>query len=60
MGRLIFDDNNREVINFGKYKGQLAEDVLRRDPGYYNWIMSGDFPRNTKNAFTRVKLRIKK
>ncbi len=60
MGRLIYDDKDREVINFGKYKGQLAEDVLRRDPGYYNWIMSGDFPRNTKNAFTRVKLRIKK
>ncbi len=60
MGRLIYDDKDREVINFGKYKGQLAEEVLRRDPGYYNWIMSGDFPRNTKNAFTRVKLRIKK
>ena len=59
QGRLIYDDKNREVINFGKYKGQLCEDVLRRDPGYYNWIMQGDFPRNTKQAFTRVRLRIR-
>ena len=60
MGRLIFDDQGREVINFGKYKGQLAEDVLRRDPGYYSWIMGGDFAQNTKNAFTRIRLRMKK
>lgn len=60
MGRLIYDDQNREVINFGKYKGRLAEEVLQNDPGYYSWIMQGDFARNTKQAFTRVRLRIKK
>lgn len=60
MGRLIYDDQNREVINFGKYKGRLAEDVLSTDPGYYSWIMQGDFPRTTKNAFTRIKLRGRK
>lgn len=60
MGRLIFDENGREVINFGKHKGRLAEEVLTTDPGYYSWIMNGDFPRNTKNAFTRIKLRMKK
>lgn len=57
MGRLIYDDNGCEVINFGKYKGQKAEDVLRRDPGYYSWIMGGDFTNNTKQAFTRIRLR---
>lgn len=60
MGRLVFDDQGREVINFGKYKGKLAEEVLARDPGYYSWIMGGDFAQNTKNAFTRIRLRIKK
>lgn len=58
-GRLVYDDQKREVINFGKYKGQLAEDVLRKDLGYYGWIMNGDFPQNTKNCFTRIRLRIK-
>lgn len=58
-GRLIYDDQQREVINFGKYKGQLAEDVLRKDQGYYSWIMERDFPDNTKRAFTRIRLRLK-
>lgn len=59
MGRLVYDDQNREVINFGKYKGQLAEDVLRRDQGYYSWIIGGDFAQNTKKCFTRVYMRVK-
>lgn len=60
MGRLVYDDQHREVINFGKYKGQLAADVLRRDPGYFSWIQQGDFPSNTKRAFMAIKLRAQK
>lgn len=59
-GRLIYDDNGRELINFGKYKGQVAVDVLRRDPGYYSWIESGDFPGDTKRAFLRIYMQSKK
>lgn len=59
MGRLIFNDKDQEVINFGKYKGQLAEDVLRFDNGYYGWILGGDFSGNTKRAFTRIYKRVK-
>ena len=57
MGRLIYDEQRREVINFGKYKGRLAEEVLKNDPGYYSWIMQGDFTKNTKDAVTRIRLR---
>ena len=57
-GRLIYDSQHREVINFGKYKGQLAEDVLRKDTGYYGWIMQGDFTMNTKQCFSRIRLRM--
>ncbi len=56
MGRLIYDDQDREVINFGKHKGHLAAEVIRKEPGYYSWIMGGDFPNDTKRAFTRIKL----
>lgn len=58
-GRLIYDDQHREIINFGKYKGRVAEEVLKAEPGYYSWIMSGDFTDNTKRAFTRIKMRKK-
>ena len=59
MGRLIYDDKHREVINFGKYKGKIAEEVLSRDPSYYSWVMNGDFMQNTKEAFTRIMDRVK-
>ena len=58
-GRVIYNDKRQEVINFGKYKGQLVEDVLKKDIGYYSWIMQGDFPQNTKDVFTNIKLRSK-
>lgn len=59
MARLVYDENHREVVNFGKYKGRLAEEVLARDPSYYTWIMNGDFTRNTKAAFTKIFERTK-
>ncbi|MBR3855013.1 MAG: 3'-5' exonuclease [Bacteroidaceae bacterium] len=56
-GRMVYDDAGNEIINFGKYKGEKVETVLARDPGYYAWIMNGDFPLNTKQVLTRIKLR---
>lgn len=58
-GRIVLNDQNVEVFNFGKYKGQPVADVLRRDIGYFGWMMQGDFPQNTKNVLTNIKLRMK-
>ena len=58
MGRLVYDENRREIINFGKYKGQAAEDVLRRDMGYLGWILQGDVPSDTKRCFQAIRARI--
>lgn len=59
MGRIIYNEAGKEVFNFGKYKGQLVEDVFRRDIGYYSWMMQGEFPANTKQVITNIKLRMK-
>lgn len=59
MGRIILNDKGKEVINFGKYKGQTVESVFRKDQGYFSWIEQGDFPQDTKRAFRRIKLRCK-
>lgn len=56
-GRIVYNDKNVEVFNFGKYKGMPVAEVLARDSGYYSWIMQGDFPLNTKNVITRIRLR---
>lgn len=46
-----------EVFNFGKYKGWDVAEILRKDPGYYSWMLGGDFTNNTKQALTRIRLR---
>lgn len=46
-----------ELFNFGKYKDIPVAEVLRRDPGYYSWILSNDFTLNTKQILTRIRLR---
>ncbi len=53
------DGNPRmtEVFNFGKHKGIPVADVLQIDPGYYSWILAGDFTYNTKQVLTRIRLR---
>jgi DNA polymerase-3 subunit epsilon len=56
-GRMIYNENKEEVINFGKYKGRLVAEVLNTDPSYYSWIMNGDFSLNTKNVLTEIRLR---
>lgn len=56
-GRMVYDDEGREVFNFGRYKGILVSEVLQRDPGYYGWMMNGDFPLNTKQKLTEIRVR---
>lgn len=56
-GRLVYNDQGIEVFNFGKYKGISVKEVLQKDPGYYSWIMQGDFTLNTKNILTKIRLR---
>ncbi len=60
-GKPILDKDGKEckveTFNFGKYKGQPVADVLRRDQGYFGWMLSGDFTYNTKQVLTRIRLR---
>ena len=55
-GRIVYNEKGVEVFNFGKYKGIPVREVFQRDPGYYSWMMQGDFTLNTKQVLTRIKL----
>ena len=57
-GQIIYDDDHCEVFQFGKYKGCRVEDVFRREPQYYDWMMRSDFPLYTKKIITAIKLRM--
>ena len=52
--RFIFDDKGVEVFNFGKHKGRPVADVLKAEPQYYDWMMKGEFPMNTKQKLTEM------
>lgn len=56
-GRFVFNRDGEEVFNFGKQKGKTITQVLKEEPGYYDWMMRGDFPLDTKRKLTQVKLR---
>ena len=56
-GRMVYNDKGEEVFNFGKYKGRLVQEVFKTDPSYYAWTMNNDFPLNTKQKLTEIKLR---
>ena len=56
-GRMVYDADGIEVFNFGKHKGKPVPDVLKKEPSYYDWIIRGDFPLDTKRRLTEIKLR---
>lgn len=54
-GKLAYNNNNEIVFTFGKYRDRPVKEVIKIDPGYYNWLMNGDFPRYTKNVLATIK-----
>jgi DNA polymerase III subunit epsilon len=56
-GRIVYDEHGVEVFNFGKHKGKSVERVLQEEPGYFSWMMQGEFPLYTKKVLTAIKLR---
>lgn len=60
-GKVVTDKDGKavkqETFNFGKYKGRSVSEVLKCDPGYFSWMLNGDFTYNTKQVLTRIKLK---
>jgi len=56
-GRIVYNRDKVEVFNFGKHRNKPVSIVLKKDPSYYDWMMNGEFPQNTKQVLTEIKLR---
>lgn len=54
-GRIVLNDKDEPVFNFGKHKGKRVCDVLRTEPSFFAWIMQGEFSRNTKDVLMQLK-----
>jgi DNA polymerase III subunit epsilon len=55
--RFTYDDKGVEIFNFGKHKGRAVSEVLKSEPQYYDWMMKGEFPMNTKQKLTEIYTR---
>jgi DNA polymerase-3 subunit epsilon len=55
-GRLVYNHKDEVVFNFGKHRGKPVTEVLKKEPSYYDWMMKGDFTRDTKRRLTEIKL----
>ena len=55
--RFVYNEKKQEVFNFGKHKGRAVADVLKQEPQYYDWMMKGEFPMNTKQKLTEIYTR---
>ena len=58
-GRIVLNEKEVPVINFGKHKGKRVEEVLQKEPSYYSWMMNGDFTLDTKKVLTDIKLKMR-
>lgn len=56
-GRLVYNEQGVEIINFGKHKGKCVEDVFQAEPSYYAWMQNGDFPLYTKRCLEKIWVR---
>ncbi|MFN2438542.1 MAG: exonuclease domain-containing protein [Chitinophagaceae bacterium] len=55
--RFIYNEKGVETFNFGKHKGRTVADVMKAEPQYYDWMMKGEFPMNTKQKLTEIYTR---
>jgi DNA polymerase-3 subunit epsilon len=55
-GRMTRNQKGEAVFNFGKHKSKSVLQVFKEEPSYYDWMMNGDFPLDTKRKLTELKL----
>jgi DNA polymerase-3 subunit epsilon len=55
-GRMVYNNNDEIVFNFGKHRGKKVVDVLKKEPSYFDWMMKGDFTQDTKRRLTEIRL----
>lgn len=56
-GRMVYNNEGQEVFNFGKHRGKPVAEVFQKEPSFYDWMMKGDFPLDTKRKLTQLRLK---
>ncbi len=56
--RMTLNNKGEIVFNFGKHSGKPVKQILKNEPQYYDWMINGDFPLDTKRKLTEIKLKM--
>ncbi|MCM1152396.1 MAG: 3'-5' exonuclease [Muribaculum sp.] len=57
-GRIILDDDNEPVFNFGKHKGEKLRNVWKHDRSFFDWMLQGTFAKNTKDEIMKFRFKM--
>ena len=55
--RIILNEDDEPIFNFGKHKGKTVKEVLRKEPSFFDWMIQGEFPKNTKDVLRGLKFK---
>lgn len=56
-GRIVLDSEDEPVFAFGKHKGKRLREIWQREPSFFDWMLQGSFPKNTKDVLLQYKYR---
>lgn len=58
-GRIAENEKGEAIYNFGKHNGKTVAEIADSEPGYYGWMLNGNFPRYTKAVLKQEMEKIK-
>lgn len=58
-GRIAQNEQGQAIYNFGKHNGKTIAEIAEKEPGYYGWMLNGNFPRYTKAVLKQEMDKIK-
>ncbi|MFA6260255.1 MAG: 3'-5' exonuclease [Bacteroidia bacterium] len=59
-GRMMMNDKKQVVFAFGKHRNKTVQEVFKAEPSYYQWMLDGDFPLDTKRKLTKLYIEYRK
>ena len=54
-GRIVLGKDDEPIFSFGKHKGKRLRDIWRTERSFFDWMLQGAFPKNTKDVVLQYK-----
>tara|TARA_B100000902_G_scaffold242061_1_gene229213 strand:- start:8228 stop:9013 length:786 start_codon:yes stop_codon:yes gene_type:complete len=58
-GFIRYNEENKEILSFGKYRNSTLEEIWQKNPGYFSWFNNAEFPEFTKKIVRDFVIKMK-